>query len=102
MTYTALAVASVILVIFLELFVIRSGIFRRLSYFLAYAIVLGFQLLTNSYLTGFGIVQYLPSAILGVRIANAPVEDLLFGFSLVTLMMAIWVRLDSKAAKIEK
>jgi lycopene cyclase domain-containing protein len=35
--------------------------------------------------------MYSPEAILGVRIASAPVEDLMFGFSLVLLVMALWV-----------
>ena len=51
-----------------------------------------FQLLTNGWLTGRGIVRYDPDAILGSdrvafigdgRLVFAPVEDLAFGFALV-------------------
>ena len=34
--------------------------------------------------------MYSPDAILGPRIASAPVEDLLFGFTLVTLVLILW------------
>jgi hypothetical protein len=32
--------------------------------------------------------------IMGARVANAPVEDLLFGFALVVLSMSIWSKLE--------
>jgi lycopene cyclase domain-containing protein len=95
MTYTFLALASVVLTFLLEWKVIRSGIFRRISFYFAYAIVVGFQLLTNGYLTFHNIVQYNPTTITGLRIAYAPVEDLFFGFTLVVLTMAVWLRLGS-------
>jgi hypothetical protein len=38
--------------------------------------------------------MYSPDAIIGVRIASAPVEDLLFGFSLVTLVWILWDKPD--------
>jgi len=64
-----------------------------------------FHLVTNGMFTGFGIVQYDGDAIIGStspaqgpppflgdgRIAFAPVEDLLFGFSLVLLSLTLWV-----------
>ena len=53
-----------------------------------------FQLLTNGWLTGRGIVQYDESQITGVRLANAPVEDIAFGFSLIVLTLSIWQRLS--------
>ena len=53
--------------------------------------MLVFQLLTNGLLTGFDIVVYDDDAILGGRLAFAPVEDLLFGFALVVQTLAWWV-----------
>jgi len=60
-----------------------------------------FQLLTNGYLTSQKIVTYNPEASTGTRIAYAPIEDLFFGFALVTLTMLIWewVGPSSKKAK---
>ena len=61
------------------------------AFWASYAIVVTFQLLTNGWLTGRGIVTYDRSQILGVRLVFAPVEDLLFGFSLVVQTVAWWV-----------
>lgn len=95
LSYTALAVTSVLVALLLEWKVIRSGILKTSSFYLAYLIVLGFQLLTNGYLTSNEIVQYNEETIIGLRVAFAPLEDLLFGFSLVMLTMAVWVRLGT-------
>lgn len=95
-TYTALAVVSVVLAVLLEWKVIRSGLFKTSSFYIAYLIVLFFQLLTNGYLTSNDIVQYDEDAITGLRVAFAPAEDLLFGFTLVTLTMAVWSRVGQQ------
>ena len=59
-------------------------------FWVSYAIVLGFQLLTNGVLAGLDIVVYDDDAILGWRLVFAPVEDLLFGFALVVQTLAWW------------
>ena len=50
-----------------------------------------FQLLSNGVLTGRGVVRYAPEAITGLRVAYAPVEDLMFGFALVLFTLSLWV-----------
>ena len=91
MSYTALALLAVPLTVALDLWVLRTRLLTRRVFWTAYAIVVFFQLLTNGWLTGRGIVTYAPAAILGWRVAYAPVEDLLFGFALVVQSMAWWV-----------
>lgn len=91
-----------VVALFLETRIIRSGIFKRPSFYMAYLIVVFFQLITNSYLTSNGIVTYSPEVIFGLRVADAPVEDLLFGFSLVILTMAVWVRLSRPIIKAQE
>ena len=100
MTYTQLAVVSVGGTVLLDLVVLRTRLLTRRAFWAAYAIIVCFQLLTNGVLTGFGIVRYDDSAIIGEaapvfvgagRIAYAPVEDLLFGFALVVSAMVWWV-----------
>ena len=75
----------------LDLWVLRTRLLTRRVFWTAYLIVVFFQLLTNGWLTGRDIVTYDEAAIVGVRVAFAPVEDLLFGFSLVVQTIAWWV-----------
>ena len=91
MTYTQLCLVAVPFAVLLDLVVLRTRLLARRAFWVAYAIVVAFQLLTNAWLTGRGIVRYDEDAIVGVRIAHAPAEDLLFGFSLVVQSMAWWV-----------
>jgi lycopene cyclase domain-containing protein len=71
--------------------VLRTRVVLRRVFWTAYAIVVCFQLLTNGWLTGRDIVTYDESRIVGLRLVFAPVEDLLFGFSLVVQTLAWWV-----------
>ncbi len=100
MTYTQLCLVAVPLAVVLDLLVLRTRLLGRASFWVAYAIVLFFQLLTNGWLTGRGIVTYSGDAILGTgqavafgqwRVLYAPVEDIAFGFSLVLQTLAWWV-----------
>jgi lycopene cyclase domain-containing protein len=90
-SYTALAVAGVVGAVLLDVLVLRTRLVGRPEFWTAYAIVLLFQLLTNGWLTGRDIVRYDDAAILGWHLAFAPVEDLLFGFSLVLQTLSWWV-----------
>ena len=90
--YTAAAATGVVLTVLLELLVLRTGLFRDPRYWVALTIVGGFQLLVNGVLTCPPIVSYDPGEILGPRVACAPVEDLGFGFAMVTTTIALWRR----------
>jgi lycopene cyclase domain-containing protein len=90
-TYTVLAVVGVVVTLVLDLVLLRTRVLARRAFWTAYAIVLGFQLLTNGVLTGQDVVRYDPGTVLGPRLAYAPVEDVLFGFALVTQTVAWWV-----------
>ena len=101
MSYTQLAVLGVVVVILIDLFVLRTRLLRRKAFWVSYAIVVFFQLVTNGVLTGLRVVRYDGEAIVGSttpvdgpppflgdgRIAFAPLEDLLFGFALVLMML---------------
>ena len=91
MSYTALAVLGVAGALVLDLVVLRTRMVTRRSFWTAYTIVVFFQLVTNGWLTGRDIVTYDETQILGLRLAFAPVEDLLFGFSLVVQTVSWWV-----------
>ena len=96
MTYTALAAVAVLGAVVLDLAVLRTRLVRRRAFWTAYTIVLFFQLLTNGWLTGRDIVVYSADDILGARFVYAPVEDLLFGFSMVLQTQAWWVWLGRR------
>jgi lycopene cyclase domain-containing protein len=98
--YTVAATLAVVGAILVDLLALRTALLRSATWWTAYGIVVAFQLLTNGWLTGRGIVRYSDRAILGSerivfigdgRIAYAPVEDLAFGFALVLITCALWV-----------
>ena len=102
MSYTALALVAVVAAVVLDRWVLRTRLTSSRGWWIAYAIVVVFQLLTNGWLTGRGIVRYAADTILGSeritiigdgRLFYAPVEDLGFGFALVLLTCAVWERL---------
>src|SRR5512141_2836752 len=99
-SYAVAAAVAGLVAILADLFALRTSLVRSRTWWTAYGIVVGFQLLTNGWLTGRGIVRYSDEAILGSgrivflgdgRVAYAPVEDLAFGFVLVLMSCAMWV-----------
>ena len=90
MTYTAAAVFAVAATVVLDVVVLRTRVLAQQAFWIAYAIILGFQLVTNGVLTGQGVVHYDSDAILGARFVWAPVEDLAFGFALVVQTLSWW------------
>ena len=97
MSYSTLAVLAVVAVLVLDLAVYRTRMVTRPVFWVAYAIIITFQLLMNGVLTGLEVVTYDPDTIWGLRIAYAPVEDLLFGFAMVTLTLASWAAVNRRA-----
>ena len=91
MVYTDIAVLAFLFSVIFDLFIIKAELLRRAVFWTSYAIILPFQLITNWWLTSRNIVMYSPEAIIGPRIASAPVEDLLFGFALILCVMNMWI-----------
>ena len=99
MTYTVLALVGVAGAALVDQAIWRTNLLRRKAFWTAYALMLFFQLVVNGVLTGLPVVRYDRRAITGVRIANAPVEDLLFGFAMIVLTLSTWVWLGRRAAR---
>lgn len=105
MSYTQLAIVGILVVIVADVFVLRTRLLTRKIFWVSYAIIVFFQLVSNGLLTGFRIVRYNGEVIIGSstpvegpppfigdgRLAFAPVEDLMFGFALVLLTLSLWV-----------
>jgi lycopene cyclase domain-containing protein len=91
MTYTEAAAVAVAVAVLLDLVILGTRVLTRTAFWVSYVIVVFFQLIVNGLLTGLKIVRYDPTQILGPRIAFAPVEDLLFGFSMITVTVSLWV-----------
>ncbi|AYE95021.1 MULTISPECIES: lycopene cyclase domain-containing protein [Mycobacterium] len=91
--YTVPAVVSVLAVCALEFTVLRTGLFRKLAYWLSMVIVLGFQVPVDGWLTKLSapVVIYDERQTSGLRFPfDIPVEDFLFGFALVTGVLLLW------------
>jgi lycopene cyclase domain-containing protein len=94
--YTVPAVLAVVAVCSLERAVLHTGLFRRAAYWISMAIVLGFQILVDGWLTKLSapIVIYNEHHTAGVRFPfDIPVEDFLFGWAMVTAVLLLWERL---------
>ncbi len=95
MEYTILAVLAAVAVVVVELRWLRTGIFRRPSYWVAMAIIFFFQILVDGWLTKLSapIVIYNPDENTGWRFPwDIPVEDFVYGFALITLVLILWDR----------
>lgn len=99
MSYTEITITAFLLSILLDLFITKSRLLTRAVYWTSYAIIIFFQLITNWWLTSREIVMYDPDAIIGLRIASAPVEDLFFGFALVLSVMSLWIYWGKKGVQ---
>lgn len=103
MSYLAIAVVMLVAVIAADRWLLGTRMLTRGEFWTAYAIMVGFQLLTNAVLTGRQVVRYADDSIVGVgndvaapaflgdgRVFFAPVEDLLFGFAFILLTLSVW------------
>ena len=105
MTYTQIALSGVIIAVLLDLYGFKTKLVTRKVFWVSYAIIIFFQLITNGILTGYKIVRYNGDMIIGEstplngkppligsgRLIYAPIEDLMFGFALVLLSLTLWV-----------
>lgn len=90
MIYSDIALDAVVFAILVDLFLLRTVMITKGIFWLTYGLIFPFQLVTNWWLTSRNIVQYSPAQIIGRRLAGAPIEDLLFGFSMILLTLAVW------------
>ncbi len=99
MIYSDIAIASLLFAVLFDLYGIKTQLLTKSVFWTSYAIIFPMQLITNWWLTSRNIVMYNPNAIIGRRLAGAPLEDLLFGFSLVLTVMSMWVYLGKRGVR---
>ena len=97
MIYSDIAPNAVLVTVLLDLLVLRTNMMTRGIFWLTYGLILPFQLLTNWWLTSRNIVMYSSTEIIGERLAGAPIEDLLFGFSLILITLSLWDKFSNKS-----
>jgi lycopene cyclase domain-containing protein len=98
--YPALAVTAAVLVVCVELVWFRSGLFRQRAYWVAMAIVFGFMLVVDGWLTkrSAPIVLYREGDTSGLRpIWDIPLEEYAYAFALLTLVILVWDRAGATA-----
>jgi lycopene cyclase domain-containing protein len=108
MSYTAIAIVAALAAVALDRWAAHTRLTTSGTFWAAYGIIVVFQLLTNGWLTGRGIVRYDEDAIIGGdrvsfvgdgRLAYAPVEDLVFGFALVLTTCVVWMWLGRRGGE---
>ena len=96
LSYTQITVYALVLSVLFDMFITRNSLLSTLRFWLSYAIIVPFQLVTNWWLTSREIVIYNSEAIVGLRVAGAPIEDLIFGFAMILAVMTMWETLLKK------
>jgi len=87
--YTLLSVFSVALVLIADVF-LKTNLLKRKLFWFFLLVIIFFKFIVNGYLTGKNIVIYNPEFFMGLRIGSIPVEDFIFGFSMVSLTIISW------------
>lgn len=95
MEYTVAACAAAAAVVALD-HALGVRVTRRRSYWMFLAVMAGFKLLVNGYLTWRPIVEYGPAQYLGLRLFTIPLEDFVYGFGLITFTITLWEYLRSR------
>jgi len=99
--FTLLSILAVVGVVAAELFVFRTGIFRTVTFWVAYAVILFFEVLVDGWLTKLTapIVVYDPDQFTFRFPWDIPVEDFLFGFGMIVLTFLFWERFKRQEAE---
>ncbi|MET0727514.1 MAG: lycopene cyclase domain-containing protein [Acidimicrobiales bacterium] len=98
--YPTLALCAAAAVVLIELCVLRSGLLREPAYWISMAICIGFMIPVDGWLTKHSapIVTYRPEDTSGISpIWDIPLEEYVYAFALLTLVMLAWDRLGPPA-----
>lgn len=96
--YTLLALVAAAVAVLVDR-LLGTRILVRKTFWIFLAVMFGFKLLANGYLTWRPIVIYADKFFLNVRLFTIPVEDFVYGFSLIALSVIFWEYFKSRAAR---
>jgi lycopene cyclase domain-containing protein len=88
--YTLLAIAGVIISVIVDVLVLRTRLVFNKKFWVFWIVMFVLIFIINGYLTWRPIVLYGEGHYLGIRLFTIPIEDFLYGFSLLTLNISIW------------
>jgi len=97
--YTLLTVVAIVVVVVLDLVVVRTRLLTTLGFWLALAIMWGFQIPVDGWLTRLdaAIVRYDDRHFSGVRLfLDSPIEDFGFGFAMILATLMVWTVLGRR------
>lgn len=87
--YTLLCLVSVAFTLWLNRF-LKTGLFKKAEYYVYLVFILFAEYVVNGFITGRKVVIYNKDHFMGYRLGTIPVEDFLFGFSMVTVTVIFW------------
>jgi lycopene cyclase domain-containing protein len=87
--YSLLVLVSVAGVIAADRF-LTVRLLGRKEFWIFIAVMTGFMLLTNGYLTSRPVVLYGDAFFMNLKLGTIPIEDFFYGFSLVSLTIIFW------------
>ena len=97
--YTVWAFVAAAAVVALEVAVVRTGILHTVRFWVTIAIAWGFQVAVDGWLTKLSapVVIYNPTEHHLPRFPwDIPLEDFVYGWALMTLVLMTWVRLSRR------
>jgi len=87
--YTILAFGSVGVAVLFDYF-LRTKLLVNKKFWIFWAVMFVLIFIVNGYLTWRPIVQYGEEYYLGIRLFTIPIEDFIYGFSLLTMNISLW------------
>jgi lycopene cyclase domain-containing protein len=99
--YTVFTLAAMAAAVLADLFVLRSRLVRRCTFWVSLTIMLFFQVFVDGWLTRARdtIVFYDRDHFSGVRVFfHTPIEDFGFAFAMILLTLSVWTRLAGRDA----
>ena len=100
MEYTIAAIVAAACVALLDR-QLGTGVLRRREFWVFLAVMYGFKLIANGYLTWRPIVIYGREHFLGARLGTIPLEDFVYGFALIGLSVVLWEYFRPRQARSE-